>query len=322
MQIISLLTRLFYSIIYKHYKAKLIFNDPKKYLIDSSNKNISKPIFLLGTASGGLSIIRRIISRHPNIVYCTGDYKYFHYVDEINHYYKKFVPKTFNISNIVSKKKFPPFNLYAIDKYINKAIIKKKDFYLSSLKYLKLLNAIFKIYSNDPSKDRIIDKSQNNSLNIKFLDYTFKGKKPTYILIVNNPYAVIAKNYINLKKKSKSKNNLDISIQHYSNLVKKCIKDLKKSQNKYIILYFDDFLKNPEKTMRKIFSFLNLNFENKFMPNRDNQYLVRDYKWYPIRKQTHRHYLKILSKNDLKKINNRCNYIFRTLKIKKINQFT
>jgi len=306
----NIFIRIYNSIKYKHYKFRLIFNNPKKYISNYQNKNINNPIFLLGVSSGGLTIISRIIRKHPNIISASGDNNFFYFLDEINICYKKFVPKKLDI---MRKGKFYR-EFYGIKKFISSTIINKNEFLNYSKKYLKLLNAILQVYSKNPKKDRIIDKSQNNSLNIKFLDYVFRDKNPKYILIINNPYAVIAKSY--LKLGNKSQKNLSISIEHFKNIFTKCLRDLKLSKNKFLIVKFDDFLINPEKTMRLIFKFLNLSFNKSYMPSNNDKFLVGDYKWYPIRKQTHMKYLKHLSKNDFKIINKKCSKIIKTFDIK------
>ena len=38
--------------------------------------NVNKPIFILGTQGGGLTLISRILHRHPDTVYCSGNSKF------------------------------------------------------------------------------------------------------------------------------------------------------------------------------------------------------------------------------------------------------
>ena len=308
--IIRILLKIYFS-----YKNQLIFLNPKNYINDKSNKNIKKPIFLLGTASGGLTIISRIIRRHPNIISASGNSLYFYGLDEINQYYKKFLPKKLNIFRF--KNFSPQYNaFYGLSKFLKHSVIKKKKFKSYSSKYVMLLNAILKVFSKDSDNDRLIDKSQNNTLNIEFIDYALKGCFPHYILIVSNPYAIIGKNFIKLGQHDKK--NLIYAIEHYKNIISKCLKDLKKTKNKYLVLNFDDFLNKPEKVMKKIYNFLDLKFNKNFMPKVSDLYKMKstDYKWFPIKKNTHAKYINKLSKKEIKLINKKCSNIIKKLNFK------
>ena len=122
--ILNFIKRIYLRIVYK-FKNILIFNNPKKYINNKSKINIKKPIYLLGISSGGLTIISRIIRRHPNIVSASGDHNYFYGLDELNQYYKIFIPKPLNIFRF--KKNTPPYyEFYGIKKYLK---------YLSYLNY-------------------------------------------------------------------------------------------------------------------------------------------------------------------------------------------
>jgi len=313
----NFIKRLCASVNYR-YKNSLIFSNPKLYINDKSNTNIKNPIFLLGTASGGLTIISRIIRRHPNVISASGDSNYFYGLDEINQYYKKFIPKildTFRFKNLS-----PSYGeFYAINKFIGYSTIKKKKFKSYSKKYVMLLNAILKVFSKNLNNSRLIDKSQINTLNVKFIDYALKDCSPYYVLVVSNPYAIIAKNFINLGQHNEE--NLIYSIEHYKNIINKCLKDLQNTKNKYLIINFDNFLSRPEQIIKKIYVFLELKFNKNYMPKKDDLYRIKstDYKWYPIRKNTHAKYINKLSKKDIKLINKECSNIIKKLNFIKIN---
>ena len=313
----NFIKRLWASVNYR-YKNSLIFSNPKLYINDKSNTNIKNPIFLLGTASGGLTIISRIIRRHPNVISASGDSNYFYGLDEINQYYKKFIPKILDVFRF--KNLSPSYGeFYAINKFIGYSTIKKKKFKSYSKKYVMLLNAILKVFSKNLNNSRLIDKSQINTLNVKFIDYALKDCSPYYVLVVSNPYAIIAKNFINLGQHNEE--NLIYSIEHYKNIINKCLKDLQNTKNKYLIINFDNFLSRPEQIIKKIYVFLELKFNKNYMPKKDDLYRIKstDYKWYPIRKNTHAKYINKLSKKDIKLINKECSNIIKKLNFIKIN---
>jgi len=313
----NFIKRLWASVNYR-YKNSLIFSNPKLYINDKSNTNIKNPIFLLGTASGGLTIISRIIRRHPNVISASGDSNYFYGLDEIKQYYKKFIPKILDVFRF--KNLSPSYGeFYAINKFIGYSTIKKKKFKSYSKKYVMLLNAILKVFSKNLNNSRLIDKSQINTLNVKFIDYALKDCSPYYVLVVSNPYAIIAKNFINLGQHNEE--NLIYSIEHYKNIINKCLKDLQNTKNKYLIINFDNFLSRPEQIIKKIYVFLELKFNKNYMPKKDDLYRIKstDYKWYPIRKNTHAKYINKLSKKDIKLINKECSNIIKKLNFIKIN---
>ena len=86
---------------------------------------------------------------------------------------------------------------------------------------------------------------------------------------------------------------------------------------------FDKFLTKPQKTMKKIFIFLNLKFEKKFMPNRNDLYRLnpKDYKWFPIRKNTHDKYVSKLSKKHIQTINYYCHKLIKKLGYRLIRNY-
>ena len=158
--IIRILLKIYFS-----YKNQLIFLNPKNYINDKSNKNIKKPIFLLGTASGGLTIVSRIIRRHPNIISASGNSLYFYGQDEINQYYKRFIPRKLNIFRFQNFT--PQYNaFYSLNKFLKHSVIKKKKFKSYSSKYVMLLNAILKVFSKSGEdkyyvEDGIIEFKEN-----------------------------------------------------------------------------------------------------------------------------------------------------------------
>ena len=60
--------------------------------------NVNKPIFVLGTQGGGLTLISRILHRHPDTVYCSGNSKFWASSDEMHQkaFYK--LPKVLRLS--------------------------------------------------------------------------------------------------------------------------------------------------------------------------------------------------------------------------------
>lgn len=56
---------------------------PRKLTLALEQIPIHKPIFLLGTHGGGLTVLARVLHRHSDLVYCHGNSSFWAYPDEM-----------------------------------------------------------------------------------------------------------------------------------------------------------------------------------------------------------------------------------------------
>ena len=76
---IKMLNRLYY-----HLKRGRWIIDPRTYLGNYEDIPIDRPIFLLGVQCGGLTLVSRMLRRHPSVVSVTGNYRYWSGADKMH----------------------------------------------------------------------------------------------------------------------------------------------------------------------------------------------------------------------------------------------
>lgn len=275
---------------------------------------IHRPIFLLGTQGGGLTLVSRILRRSRNIVSCTGNARYWLGADEMQNVCRMRLPMEFRLRG------HPAFRgddlgagwRYASDRYYN---FFRKDRCDYSEEVGALLRKVIKdlvlFYGGHQRQVRFIDKSQSFTLKIPLLNEILREEQPSFLLITRNPYAMClrAATTTALSRLPMSHGErISIAGQHWRNSMETALKDGRKAESFHWVR-FEDLLTHPEKTLREVCEFLELPYCGELLPAVADRLpfgSIRDAKWYPLRPDVNDRYLERMTTEDRARIQSYC----------------
>jgi hypothetical protein len=303
----------FFYYIYKRNNWMLDFS---RFWKDFEDVKIDRPVFLLGFHGGGTTLLSRIIRRNKDFVSVTGNYKYWSGADEMQNVLGPILsPELTGIKYKIpaeSGLKFPTHWLYATNKYLSYFRNVQKDVtpeikerFRKTIRWLIARNAI------DKNKVRFTDKSQIYTIKVSFINEILKDTKPKFILVLRNPY-VLCHRIVNRSPNCFKNNNikskeeqLEIASQHWVNSIKCAMKDAKKVD--LMIVRFEDVLNQPEKIIRKVCDFIEIEFDKDMIPQSEHKILLGTLgpnKWYPLRPNINERYFKEMEKEEIEIIDN------------------
>lgn len=289
---------------------------------------INKPIFLLGTQGSGLTFIRRMISRHPSVVYICGNSEKWTFKDEIHNAHwniQEDIPEEFSLrspgySNVnPSMAEHAVFGyerswLYATEEFLPEYRLTEKD---ASPKLGKDLERIIRksilAHAKDLDRARFVDKSQSFTLKVPFINEMLIDQDPKFALIIRNPYAACKREVIKYRDRYGHGNvdyiaHLRLACEHYSNMYTFALRDGEHLDN-FQVYRFEDFLQDPYTNLKTLCGFVDLDFMQSMLPAEGDKmpFGSRDKdKWYPINQNVNVPYLERLTTEDVQIIEAYC----------------
>jgi len=303
------------DVVYLYKRNNWIF-DLNKVLKRYQDIKIEKPVFLLGTQGGGLTLVSRMLRRHKHIVSVTGNYKYWSGADEMNSVLGPILPDELKsieyIKQFQDKYKYPNDWHCGIDENLEYFRKTEKDVtddvrknFRDIIKWIIYKNSINKI------KSRFTDKSQTFSLKVSFINEILKDCNPKFILITRNPYAMcyrIARGTMYRFDNNSFEDRLILACQNWKNYMKYALEDGNKI-NSFMMVKFEDILSEPVMNLRNICNFIELEFSEVMIPSKNDKMPFgsqRRKRWYPLNTKVNDKYLQQITKDDLKIINKEC----------------
>ena len=297
--------------------------DPKTILAKFKRINIDRPIFFVGNQGGGLTLISRMIRRHPSIVSISGNHEYWTGADEMQRVMVGRLPKTLSLSGkiINSDPKHNIYTLprswsYGVDDLIRAYHMTEESWNKKESEKLKRIiwEAIYR-FSNNPSKARFVDKSQSYTLKMRYIESILEQTEPYFVLITREPVAACyraASGKAGDMERYSSKLNfderLDICIQHWYNCMSIALEDGKHLQH-FQHFRFEDFLSEPENSLNKMCNFIDLSCDTDMIPQPYHEipfgtrYSKR---WYPLKEDINEKYYKQISDSHKDRILDKC----------------
>lgn len=278
---------------------------PRRFLSNIENYTIDRPIFLLGVQGGGLTLLARMLRRHPRVVSVTGNHKYWAGPDEMQNVMGDALPAA--LTGLHSK--IPPHpdypfrdGIYAIDQllplYRETADTASPQMRRQFAALIRLAVAVHAPSSTTP---RFIDKSQTYTVRLGMLNALLDKYAPHFILVTRNPYASCYRGATRVKSLQclniSLKERLQLAGQHWSNSFNCALSDATQVSN-FLTISFEKLLHRPEETLHQICSFADLSFQEKMLPSPNDTFplgstgsVTGDNKWHPIRTNVNQKYL-------------------------------
>ncbi|MDH5713983.1 MAG: sulfotransferase [Candidatus Aminicenantes bacterium] len=294
--------------------------DPRTYLGNYKNIPIDRPIFLLGVQCGGLTLVSRMLRRHPSVVSVTGNYRYWSGADEMHTVLGPILPSELSGCRYkVPNSKHPLFSpprswTYACNEllpyYRRTALDANPEL---TKKFKRIIQIIIAKYAIDKHNARFTDKSQVYTVRVALISELLRENNPKFILIVMNPYALCYKaangkaaDIDRLKKKLSLEVRLNICAQHWANSMKCALEDRKENM---LIIRFEDILQDPITYMRKLCKFAELDFNEDMLPQPHHKIPLGSRfpdRWYPLEPERSQNYFQKIGRKEIEIVSKYC----------------
>lgn len=278
--------------------------DPRR-LLPQSDSPIDRPIFLLGTQGGGLTLLSRMLRRHPDVISAAGNSRYWTSADEIQNVFGLILPARLSgvRFNAPPHAELPPPRswTYAVGDLFPKYRGRAEDATPEIARALKdVIRYSARRFAADPQRCRFLDKSQTYTVRVGLIQKVLEQSNPRFVLVPREPYVSVlraaegkAADMRRLADKLPLSRRIEICAEHYGNSMRAVFEDCAAAGIDLHILPFERLLQSPEASLRAVCEFVELDFRQDMLPSSEHRlpwgsrFLDR---WYPVRPEVNRAY--------------------------------
>lgn len=293
---------------------------------------IDRPVFLLGTQGGGLTLLSRMLRRHPSVVSAAGNAHYWTSADEIQNVFGAILPPELTGLRF----KAPPHPYLPAPRswtYASRDLFQhyRKTHHDASLELERALTQVIRaclwLHAPNPNGARFVDKSQVFTVRVGLIAALLRNAKPHFVLVTREPYASIvraarggAADMKVLRAYLPLEERLDICAEHYANSFCAALDDLHRESLPFLQLRFEDLLNNPKDVLTQVCDFAQLDFCEDMLPAAHHalpwgsRFAER---WFPLRPEVNTAYARDVSAEAITIINRRLGDLFQTLGYKR-----
>jgi hypothetical protein len=314
------LLRFFLDPLVYQWKRNLWLLDPRSHLGDRREIPIDRPIFLLGVQGGGLTLVSRMLRRHPAMVSVTGNCRYWSGADEMHTVLGPALPEPlagtrFKVPVPGHPLFVPPRSwTYACDELLphyrrtaaDASAALKSSFQI-------LLRRTIARHALHPLSSRFTDKSQVYTVRLALIRELLKECRPKFVLILVNPYTACAKaaagKAVDMKQllgKLSFEKRLEICSQHWANSMRCALED---DGSGLLIVRLEDILAEPRGHLQHICRGVELEFFPGMLPQPGQRLPLGSRfpdKWYPLDPERNRSFARSLDPRAIAIIERRC----------------
>ncbi len=282
--------------------------------MDLTEIPVEKPVFLLGTQGGGLTLISRVLRRHPSAISVTGDSSYWVGSDEMQNVLSDVLPDTLRLQghSVLERRGLQDSWLYATDELLPHFRHTAADANEETSKVLlERLRELLLLYGGTEPGYRFVDKSQSYTLKVSFLSKLLEGHEPKFLLVTRNPYAVchraVERVLTNIGLPLARRRRL--AAEHWCNSMRCALVDAE-GMDGFGTIRFEDFLIRPKETLSRIDEVVDMGLDADLLPSADDRLPLgkadQGEKWYPLRPKVNRKYLEDLPTQVVEAVDDRC----------------
>ena len=294
--------------------------DPRRFTSLPELK-IDRPIFLVGTQGGGLTLLSRMLRRHPRAISASGDHRYWTSSDEIQNTMGLILPES--LSGIrfkapphprftpprswcyAARDLFPRYRRRAENADLDQAARFKHCIRLAAVRH-----------APDRQNFRFVDKSQSFIVRAGLVWRLLEDCQPQFVLVPRDPYVSVQRaaegkagdmrryaSFLSLEER------IDICAEHYANSFRSFFEDAESEGFPYHLVLFERLLEAPEATLRALCTYCGLDFREDMLPQASHRLPIgsryRD-RWFPLRADVNQAYLDRLHPHTVARVNHHC----------------
>jgi Sulfotransferase family len=258
---------------------------------------LDRPIFFLGVQGAGETIVGRCLRRHSSVVCMSGSSNHWTGIDELGVVRNRMarLPRSLwgcKFRDDVEHPRFGPNHnsVYASDELLSvyRRTAEHAD-EAEAERYRRLLREHIAVYARDRSRARFFDKTHTNTLKIPLLAAYLAGCEPFFVLVVRNPYSwchrAVRRKRPTYRVEPRPDEELRLVAEHWANSYRIALQDARSTPH-VTLVRFEDFVADPEATVRRLAAFVGLDFEPAMIPRPGDAFpfatLPGDRKWYPL----------------------------------------
>lgn len=258
---------------------------------------LDRPVFLLGTQNGGLTLLSRILHRHRDAISVSGDYRYWAGEDEAQDALADILPEDFGWRRI-DLPGFPSRNhgwVYASADflpYYRRTAADARP--AAAARYRRILRAIIAQQGKGRAV-RFIDKSQSLTVRIGAVQAALADCSPRFVLVSRDPFAVIwsqaTRNGVVKALDRPMEDRVRLCADHWANSFSAALEDAEADPGIALRHWrFEDILADPSGRVAEICEFAGMTWDPEILPGPDDRFpwgsrtdAYNRRKWYPLR---------------------------------------
>ncbi len=291
--------------------------DPRFYR-RSNETPIDRPIFIVGTQGGGLTLLSRMIRRHPDVVSAAGNSRYWTSADEMQNVYGLKLPS--ELSGL--RYKAPGHSVltaprswtYAARDLYPMYRKSAEDATTASSEALKaVVRYCIRRYAANPHRARFVDKSQSYSVRAGLIWGLLTEHEPVFILLPRDPYVSVyraamgkAGDMKRLKARLSYEDRIDICAEHYVNSMRATLDDRDRYGFPLLIMRFEMLIAEPESALRTVCDFADLSYSAEMLPAPHHALPYGSRfpdRWFPIRADANEEYEPLIDNVTIERVN-------------------
>jgi Sulfotransferase family len=258
---------------------------------------LDRPIFFLGVQGAGETIVGRCLRRNDAVVSMSGNSAYWTGIDELGVVRNRMarLPAALWGCKFRDDLEHPLFgsnhnSVYASDELLPLYRRSAEDADEGEgRRFRRLLREHVAVYAHDPWSARFLDKTHTNTLRIPLLEAYLREAEPFFVLVLRNPWSwchrAIRRKPPSYRVVPPRDEQLRLAAEHWANSYATALADAARVPN-VLTLRFEDFVADPEGTIRALSASLGLEFEPRQVPQPRQPFpfatLPGDRKWYPL----------------------------------------
>ncbi len=197
-----------------------------------TDQRLDRPIYLIGTQGGGLTLLSRILHRHRHAVSVTGDSSNWAGEDEAQNALEPILPEDFGWRRI-DLPGYPSRDhswLYANDDFLPHYRRTAEDAVPEvGARYRTIIAGVVRMNARGEGPARFIDKSQSLTVRVGFVHALLADCAPSFVLVTRNPYALVwsqaTANSVVARLDRSLEDRVRLCAQHWRNSVEAALAD-------------------------------------------------------------------------------------------------
>jgi hypothetical protein len=256
---------------------------------------LERPIFLLGVAGCGGTLIGRSLRRNPAVVSMSGGSDAWTGIDELGIVRNRMesLPRTLwgnKFRDDIDSPVQGPTQFFASDDLLHAYRMTERDAAgVDAARLVRVLREHIAVYARDPANARFLDKTHANTVKIPLLAELLAAHEPCFVLVVRSPYAccpwLVRKKPASFRVQLSWERRLELAAEHWANTYGTALEDARRIAN-VTVVRFEDWLASPDRGTRALCETLGLDFDDAMVPQSGQRLpfatLRGDRKWYPL----------------------------------------